>query len=104
MSAIGTKQTSILTLNMSASEAMRTSLIRSLMSANDPKQTLRTAVRGVTPTNARRHLGWLSFDGGVPEEGRSTLFMFRQARLHEIKGVAVEDCRVSEGISQPPRL
>ena len=26
------------------------------------------------------------------------------ARLHEIKGVAVEDCRVSEGISQPPRL
>ena len=39
MSAIGTKQTSILTLNMSAFGGKRTSLIRSLMSANDPKRT-----------------------------------------------------------------
>ena len=28
----------------------------------------------------------------------------RQARLHEIEGVAVEYCGVSEGITQSPRL
>jgi len=28
----------------------------------------------------------------------------RQPRLHEIEAAAVEDCRVSEGISEPPRL
>jgi hypothetical protein len=27
-----------------------------------------------------------------------------QARLQEVEGVAVENCRVSEGITQPPRL
>ena len=28
----------------------------------------------------------------------------QEKKHHEIEGVAVEDCRVSEGISQPPRL
>ena len=40
MSAFGTKQTSILTLNMSLSGAKRTSLIGWPMSANDPRRTL----------------------------------------------------------------
>jgi hypothetical protein len=39
MSAYGTKQTLISTLNMSLSGAKRTSLISTLMSANDPSRT-----------------------------------------------------------------
>ena len=31
----------------------------------------------------------------------SRALCLRQARLHEIESVAVEDCRVSEGICQP---
>ena len=33
-----------------------------------------------------------------------TALCLRQARLCEIEGVAVEDCRVSKGVSEPPRL
>src|SRR5262245_31619891 len=75
MSAFGTKQTLISTPNMSAFGGQTDIPDASPMSANDPKRTLRRVVRGVTPTNARRHRGWLSFDGGVPEEGQSTLFV-----------------------------
>ena len=35
---------------------------------------------------------------------KRTSLRLRQASLHEIESVAVQDCRVSEGISQPPRL
>ena len=41
MSAFGTKRTSIMTLKCPLSGVKRTSLVRSLMSANDPKRTYR---------------------------------------------------------------
>src|SRR4249920_3103006 len=103
MSAIGTKQTPISTLNMSAFGAKRTSLIGWPVSANDPKRHC-VGYFNVQP-NERQTSSRLA----VVRESRSrtgpiNAICLRQARLHEIESVADEDCRVSEGISQPPRL
>ena len=72
---------------MSAIGTRRTNSIAAVTSANDPKRTL---YRYAKSRHCRHFV-------------QPRLFL-RQARLCEIKGAAVEDCRVSEGVSEPPRL